>query len=199
MKNKKYIIFGVIILVAVISGVMKDSFKSSGNNRPTSQITQSTNMNNQSQQRETRTPTASTNNQTNRSSDLNGGNTSLSTYISLKDQYDQEISRLATDINAYLGSHADFRNDQSLWPRAERIEKQVHRTLQELRGSSMNNSAVQAKLIEVFEAELGRVAGLVEGIKTSKIGGDYTPGFKHGGDAFDRFEEANEALNKMLR
>lgn len=198
MKINKYIIFGVILLVAVISGVMKDSFKSSGNNKPTSQITQSTNTNNQSQQRETNTPTT-TQPQTNKPSNSNSGTVNLSTYISRKDHYDREISRLANDINTYLQSHSNFRNQHDMLSRGENLSINIRRTKTELQNASASNAAIKGKLLDVFEAEIGRVDGLVEGINASMKGGDYTPGFKHGGDAYDRFEEANEALNKMLR
>lgn len=119
-------------------------------------------------------------------------------YVSLKNQYDRDISKLAADINAYLGSHANFRGEPTMLSRAKSINTRLQGTLTELRGASIANAALKRKLLEVFDAEAGRVQGLIDGLSASMRGGDYTPGFRRGGDAFDRFEELNEELNKML-
>lgn len=205
-KTKRYVSIGLIAIGAglFISGMMGDSSKPSTTNNPTTQIAQNTNTNstqsyNQSQKRENRTPTASTNNQINRSSDSNNNNVDLSTYISRKDQFDREISSLANEINSYLQSHSNLRNQYNMRSRGENLSISIRRMKTELQNASTSNTAVKRKLIEVLEAEIGRVEGLVEGVNASMNGGDYAPGFKRGGDAYDRFEEANEALNKMLR
>lgn len=119
-------------------------------------------------------------------------------YVSKKNQYNQEISALAADVNAYLGNHANFRKDKKLMSRAENISRQVYGTKEALRVANIKNTALKNKLLEVYEALQGRVDGLLDGIRASKNGGDYTPGFQRGGDAFDRFEEADAALNRML-
>lgn len=211
MKCNKYLILGAIIIVASICGVAKDTIKSFQSDSSTTQIKQNANTNNQSynqsQKQEARTTTTSNvsnstlaNNQINRSSNSNNNNVDLSTYISRKDQFDREISSLANDINGYLQSHSNLRNQYNLLSRGENLSINIRRMKTELQNASTSNAAVKRKLIEVLEAEIGRVEGLVEGVNASMNGGDYAPGFKRGGDAsYDRFEEANEALNKMLR
>ena len=119
-------------------------------------------------------------------------------YVTKKNQYDREISKLASDANAYLGSHANFRNENTMLSRAENISRQIYGAKEALRIANIQNTALKNKLMEVFDALQGRADGLLDGIRASKNGGDYNPGFKRGGDAYDRFEAANEALNRML-
>lgn len=120
------------------------------------------------------------------------------TYISYKDQYHQEISNLASDINAYLGSHANFRNEHTMLPRAEDIRNRIQQTKRDLSSASISNNAIKEKLIALFDAELRRVNGLIDGLRASKNGGSYRQGFDRGGDAFDRFEALDAELGKML-
>lgn len=119
-------------------------------------------------------------------------------YVTKKNQYDREISKLASDVNAYLGSHANFQNENTMLQRAENISRHVYGVKEALRIANIRNTALKNKLMEVFEGLQGRVDGLLDGIRASKNGGDYTPGFRRGGEAYDRFEAANEALNKIL-
>lgn len=119
-------------------------------------------------------------------------------YVTKKNQYDREISKLASDVNAYLGSHANFRNENTMLSRAENISRQIYGAKEALRIANIQNTALKNKLMEVFDALQGRADGLLDGIRASKNGGDHNPGFKRGGDAYDRFEAANEALNRML-
>lgn len=208
--SKKYVSIGIIVVgvILFISGMVGGNSNSSRTNKPATQITQNTNNQsyNQSQQREDRTAITSNannstlaNNQISRASDSNNNNVDLSTYIFRKDQFDREISSLANDINAYLQSHSNLRNQYKMRSRGENLSINIRRMKTELQNASTSNTAVKRKLIEVLEAEIGRVEGLVEGVNASMNGGDYAPGFKRGGDAYDRFEEANATLNNMLR
>lgn len=129
----------------------------------------------------------------------NAANVDPMQYVTKKNQYNQEISALAADVNAYLNGQTNFRQDKKLLSRAENISRHVYGDREALRVAKIKDVALKNKLMEVFDALQGRVDGLLDGIRESKNGGDYTPGFKRGGNAYDRFEEANEALNKMLR
>ena len=120
------------------------------------------------------------------------------TYVSYKNQYHQEISNLASDINAYLGSHANFRNEHTMLSRAEDIRNRIQQTKRDLSSASISNNAIKEKLMALFDAELGRVNGLIDGLRASKNGGSYRQGFDRGGDAFDRFEALDAELGKML-
>ncbi len=127
-----------------------------------------------------------------------GATVSHATYVSYKNQYDHEISALASDVNSYLGNHSDFKGDNSLLSRAEDIRNRLQRTKEELKNANVSNTAIKGKLLEVFDLELGRINGLLEGIRASKQGGSYSAGFKRGGEYYDRYEQANATLNKML-
>lgn len=206
--NKKYFGIGLLVIAGglFISSMIGDSSRTG---RPTTQITpsmQNTNTSNQSykqsNQREAETSNNNSTtfqNQSTTSSTVNNNTLKPETYVSYKNQYDQEISALASDINAYLGSHENFRNENTFLPRAEQIKSRIQRVHTELSNGKMKNTEARWKLLDIFNAELGRVDGLIEGIRASKNGGEYTPGFKRGGEAYDRFEEANATLNNILR
>ncbi len=126
------------------------------------------------------------------------GNADLSSLIVAKNQYDQDISALAKDINAYLSSNPNFRNAGHLISRAETIEANISATKQQVNKAGITNNALRVKLLEVLDAEWGRVDGLLEGMNASKNGGSHTHGFKRGTDAAYRFDDVNAELNKML-
>ena len=68
-----------------------------------------------------------------------------------------------------------------------------------LKKTSMSDAIIKTRLLEVFDTELGRINGLIDGISASQKGGNFTDGFQRGGDAFDRFEIADKALNVALQ
>ena len=195
--EKKYIGIGLLVVSLVLFFTTRAAQEFLGetndNNKPS--YTHASSVNNQSyqrpQQQEARLPATS-------NANSNSGNNNLSTYVSLKNQYDREISNLANDINTYLGNHANFKNEKTMLQRAEKISRQIYGAKEALRNANIQNTALKNKLIEVFDALQGRVDGLLDGIRASKNGRDYHPGFDRGGDAYDRFEEANKALNRML-
>lgn len=132
------------------------------------------------------------------SSGNSAGNVDLSGLIVAKNQYDQDISALAKDINSYLSSNANFRNADHLISRAETIKANISATKQQVNKAGITNNELRTKLIEVLDAEWGRVDGLLEGMNTSRNGGSHTHGFKRGTDAAYRFDAVNAELNKML-
>lgn len=122
----------------------------------------------------------------------------VSSYIAAKNQYDQEIAGLAKDINAYLSANRNFAKADGLIRRAEVISQKVQQARNSVNAAQISNGALKTRLLEVFDAELGRINGLRDGMKASRAGGDYQPGFKRGTDAAYRFDDVNASLEKML-
>ena len=61
------------------------------------------------------------------SSSVPSGN-DISAYIAAKNQYDQQISVLAKDINAYLASNKNFTRADGLIARADAISHKIQQT-----------------------------------------------------------------------
>jgi len=123
---------------------------------------------------------------------------SITPFLKEKDQYDKEIAALATDINVYLQSNPDFRNGQRFIDRATDISRRVHETRNKAASANMKEKVAQAKLLEVLDAEIGRIDGLLDGMKDSAKGGDWQPGFKRGTAAAYRFDDVDAELQKVL-
>lgn len=117
-------------------------------------------------------------------------------YINKKDQYDKDISNLASDINAHVSKYGDFKNDNGLVRRGAIISSNITKTKEALRNLD-DNSPAKDKLLELLELETVRVESLNQGMISTKTGGDYTPGFKKGTEAAYKFDEANAAFNKL--
>lgn len=117
-------------------------------------------------------------------------------YINKKDQYDKDISNLASDINAHVSKYGDFKNDNGLVRRGAIISSNITKTKEALRNLD-DNSLAKDKLLELLELETVRVESLNQGMISTKTGGDYTPGFKKGTEAAFKFDEANAAFNKL--
>lgn len=133
--------------------------------------------------------TVATNTSSN-SNDLNG-------FIAKKDAYDQQIASLASDINGYLNTHTNFVGANQLMSRGANIRSNVQAARNQLQGSNVGTAEQKNKLLAVFDAELGRVDGLLEGMRLSSKGGDYKAAFKRGTDAAYRYDDANAAFNQV--
>jgi len=131
------------------------------------------------------------------SSSVPSGN-DISPYIAAKNQYDQQIAALAKDINAYLSSHKNFAQADGLIARADALSQKIQQTRNSANSAQISNTALKTRLLEVLDAELGRINGLRDGMKASRAGGDHMPGFKRGTDAAYRFDDVNASLDKML-
>ena len=216
--EKKYIGAGLLVIslgLFFVTGLARDILgETTDNSKPSyTQTSSASNQSyNQSRQQEERKPaTYNANNSASNNNPQQSGATmgnqhpaqpqyvSPTKYINLIDQYNKEISTLASDVNNYLSQNANFQNDHTFLSRAESISRHIYGTKEEIRTANIKNLALKQKLSEVFEALQGRVDGLLDGIRTSKNGGDYTPGFQRGGNAFDRFEEADKALKQMVQ
>lgn len=123
----------------------------------------------------------------------------LNDYVNTKDRLDKEIAELATDINNYLGGHANFKGADSLRNRSKTIVADVENLKTNVSKDEVIDKAAKQKLLEVINAESGRVGGLDMGMKASAEGGDYKRHFQLGTDAAYRYDDLNAELNNMLR
>lgn len=191
---RKYIlggIIGVLVVLVIVFGIKAMNNTSSDiaqtNNSSATTTTSSNNS--------TSSPTSSiesiavTQNKPTISADL-------IPYINQKDQYDKDISNLASDINAHVSKYGDFKNDNGLIRRGAIISSNITKTKEALRNLD-DNSPAKDKLLELLELETVRVESLNQGMISTKTGGDYTPGFKKGTEAAYKFDEANAAFNKL--
>lgn len=121
----------------------------------------------------------------------------LNAFIAKKDAYDQQIASLAGDINSYLGTHTNFVGANALMSRADGIRQNVESARTQLQSANVGTAEQKTKLLAVFDAELGRVSGLLEGMRLSSRGGDYKAAFKRGTDAAYRYDDANAAFNQV--
>lgn len=145
------------------------------------------------------------------SSDSNGGNSTtasvaskntgntnqkvdLSGYISVKDSFHTRISTLATDVNNSIGKYGNLKSGQALRKRARDLGREIKSKRAELEKKYGSNRYGQL-LLKVYDAEWHRAAGLQKGIEAGILGGDYSEGFKYGGEWFDKFEEYDAAFN----
>lgn len=100
MKNKKYIIFGIIVIVAAICGLMQDTFKSSNSRKETAQITQNTNNQsfNQSQQKEPNKPATSYGNNTEKPSNQSNKSSNTNNSVSTNNQANQQKRNISSEL-----------------------------------------------------------------------------------------------------
>ena len=118
--------------------------------------------------------------------------------VSKKDQYHHEIASLADDINSYIGRNSSFYGADSLINRARSIRSRIVQSREDVFNSNYPDYSIKNTLVEVFDAELQRVDGLIEGMEASRAGGSYKPGFQHGSAGKKRFDSLNAELNRML-
>lgn len=120
----------------------------------------------------------------------------LAPYVEQKDQYDKDIANLASDINAHVNKYGDFKNDNGLVRRGATISSNITQTKEVVKNLS-DNSPTKDKLLELLDLETVRVESLIQGMLSTKTGGDYAPGFKKGTDAAYKFDDVNAEFNKM--
>lgn len=126
------------------------------------------------------------------------GKQTLTAYIMSKDTYNQEITALSDDINAYLGEHSNFIGSTGLDSRASQIYSDIYNKKSQLNKENISNTALKSKLLEVYDAEMGRVGGLRDGIRDSQNGRDYLPAFRRGTAAAYKFDDVNAEFSKLL-
>lgn len=122
-------------------------------------------------------------------------NDNLDIYIHRKDDYNQEISALAASINSYLGTHANFKNEEQLIPRGQRLANDIKASRQVVAGMDTTQTARKRKLLELLDTESERVSGLLEGMQASKNGGNYQIGFQRGTKAAYRYDDLDAVFH----
>lgn len=113
--------------------------------------------------------------------------------IEYKDTADKKIADIATALNTNMS----IIHDTNFRMSANEVSVGISETIYDVKNDS-SDQAVRAKLLEVLEAEMGRIEGLRDGMRAADNGGDYMPGFKRGTAAAYRFDDLNAELNKML-
>lgn len=122
----------------------------------------------------------------------------LSSYANSKDLFNDDISKLAGDINTYLNNHQDFKGNREFSNRANTLYIQISKTRNQLdNDTSIDNTALKYKLDALFQAEQDRIRGLYDGVSTSQRGQDYRPGFQRGQAASDRYDKLNDEWNSL--
>ena len=122
----------------------------------------------------------------------------LASYASSKDLFNDDIGKLAGDINAYLNDHTDFKGNREFTSRANTLYVQISKTRSQLdNDTSIDNTAMKYKLDALFQAEQDRVRGLYDGVSASQRGQDYRPGFQRGQAASNRYDKLNDEWNSL--
>ena len=62
-----------------------------------------------------------------------------------------------------------------------------------------SNGTEQRALLHLYDLEITRIQGMIDGITASKNGGDFTPGFRSGTSAAYEFDDANAAYKKDFK
>ncbi len=122
----------------------------------------------------------------------------LSSYANSKDLFNDDIGKLAGDINTYLQNHPDFKGNREFSSRANTLYIQISKTRSQLdNDTSIDNTAMKYKLDALFQAEQDRIRGLYDGVSASQRGQDYRPGFQRGQAASDRYDKLNNEWNNL--
>jgi len=118
-------------------------------------------------------------------------------YVAHKNDFDRAISSLAGDINSRIRN--DQLNAPDLIERAQRLREQIANTQNEINANIADTALRQLKnqLLKVYDCELGRVDGLLNGMKAGSSSQAYLPHFQKGGEAAIAFDRENDAFNKM--
>lgn len=141
---------------------------------------------------------------------FNSGNTTTKTavddskkilmeYVNKKDQYDKEISAAVKDVNDYLQSHSNFKEEKGLFDRTRVIFQNIRMTQNKLKQENIQNQELKLKLNEVLELEIRRVGALNDGIGMNKENSnhDYKLDFKLGTEAAYKYDEVNAEFNRL--
>ena len=141
---------------------------------------------------------------------LNTGNTApkstvddskkiLMGYVNQKDQYDKEISAVVKDVNEYLQSHSNFKDEKGLSDRTKVLFQNIRMTQNKLKQENIPNQELKLKLNEVLNLEVLRIGAIGDGIFMNKENpsNDYKINFKSGTEAAYKYDEANAEFNRL--
>lgn len=126
---------------------------------------------------------------------------SLLSYRNDKDTFDNQIVKFSEKINGHLQQHPNFKNT-SYDNEGRQILQNIKKDKDNLSNDSniaKSNGEEQKALLHLYDLEITRIQGMIDGITASKNGGDFTPGFKSGTSAAYEFDEANAAYKKDFK
>lgn len=119
----------------------------------------------------------------------------LGEYIQTKDIFDVQITQLANDINAWINTHSNFQEAESLMNRAKELARSAGNRAHRLSFKNMQDNQKKEDLMNLFILERDRANGLYKGMLDSANGGDFTAGFQQGTKASYAFDDANADFN----
>lgn len=126
---------------------------------------------------------------------------SLLSYRNDKDTFDNQIVKFSEKINGHLQQHPNFKNT-SYDNEGRQILQNIKKDKDNLSNDSniaKSNGEEQKALLHLYDLEITRIQGMIDGITASKNGGDFTPGFKSGTSAAYEFDESNAAYKKDFK
>ena len=126
---------------------------------------------------------------------------SLASYRNDKDTFDNQIVKFSEKINGHLQQSPNFKNT-SYDNEGRQILQNIKKDRDNLSKDSniaKSNGAEQKALLHLYDLEITRIQGMIDGITASKNGGDFTPGFRSGTSAAYEFDDANAAYKKDFK
>ena len=126
---------------------------------------------------------------------------SLASYRNDKDTFDNQIVKFSEKINGHLQQSPNFKNT-SYDNEGRQILQNIKKDRDNLSKDSniaKSNGTEQRALLHLYDLEITRIQGMIDGITASKNGGDFTPGFRSGTSAAYEFDDANAAYKKDFK
>lgn len=126
---------------------------------------------------------------------------SLASYRNDKDTFDNQIVKFSEKINGHLQQSPNFKNT-SYDNEGRQILQNIKKDRDNLSKDSniaKSNGAEQKALLHLYDLEITRIQGMIDGITASKNGRDFTPGFRSGTSAAYEFDDANAAYKKDFK
>lgn len=125
----------------------------------------------------------------------------LDGFVQAKNRYDRQIRDLASAVNSRVQVSRGRLDAPDLLRQAQNCQNQLLADRGALANSIFPTNLVsyQSNLLSIYDLELTRIDGMRRGLMTGMQGGDYTPYFKGGGDAFEQFESQNELFEHSYK
>lgn len=124
----------------------------------------------------------------------------ISYYVSRMNQHNNTITNCAVEINKHISAYGNLRNASHLLSQC----RNVRRSISDDRNNFVSdygryNDRYYYLLRELFDLELTRIDGLVNGIDHGVVGGNYTRYFQEGTAAAYRFDDVEKEFNRTPR
>ena len=108
---------------------------------------------------------------------------------------DKQIVQFSEKLNRHLNSNASFKGT-NYDAEGRNILQTIRSNRDKLNNDSSINGADKQKLLHLYDLEITRISGMVDGVASSKKGGEYLPYFKSGTSAAYEFDDAIAAYDK---